>query len=182
MSLVKINKKTIISIIILITIISAYFFINNQKLYGNDKESIKQVIKSIEGYENESIEILEMKDFNDERIVGFLSKNNPAYIQFLKNSKGNYEWKHVEKMMDDSFSTFLIHFWKDEIKNVKFMIVTNQENEIAKMQLGVNEHVIEQKFNTNQKSVTWIDLPKANDEGYTFTYKYFDKEGKQIGE
>lgn len=36
------------------------------------------------------------------------------------------------------------------------MIVTNQENNIAKIELEVNEQVIEQELSINQKSVTWI--------------------------
>jgi hypothetical protein len=92
----------------LISII-VYFSDSINKPYGNDKESIEKVIKSIEGYESESIEILVIKDINDDRLVGFLTNNNPAYIHFSKNKKGNYEWRHIEKREGQSFVTYLIH-------------------------------------------------------------------------
>lgn len=53
-----------------------FYFNGTKQLYGNDKESIVKVINSIEGYGNKSIEILEIKDFNDLRVVAFLSNNN----------------------------------------------------------------------------------------------------------
>lgn len=59
------NKKNLISIltiILLISIFVIYFSDSINKPYGNDKESIEKVIKSIEGYENESIEILVIKN------------------------------------------------------------------------------------------------------------------------
>lgn len=180
MILKKITKKQIISLIILVAIFMIYFINANHKVYGNDRKSIIQVIKSIEGYENESIEILEIKDIDDERVVAFLSNNSPAYIQFSKE-KGNYVWKHIEKSASESFSTYLIHIAKNLDKNpLSFMIVTNQNNQIAKMQLSVNDQVIEKEFSVNQNSVSWIQLPESNGEGYKFTYKYFDKEGNLV--
>jgi len=170
----------ILAAIVLIAILAIYFSNNINKLYGNDKESIVKVIKSIEGYEDESIEILEIKDIYDERIVGFLSNNNPANIKFSKNQNGNYEWNYIEKSEGQSFNSFLIHVSKDESNVSKFMVVTNQENNIAKMELGVNKIVIEQDFNVNLKSVTWIDLPETNDGYSTFNYKYYGKDGSLI--
>jgi hypothetical protein len=170
-----------LTVIIFITIFVIYLSDSN-KLYGNDKESIEKVIKSIEGYENESIEILEIKDIHDDRVVGFLSNNNPAYIQFFRNKKGNYEWRHIEKSASQSFASNIIHVSNHESKALKFMIITNQKNNIAKIELGVNEQVIEQEFSVNQKSVTWIDLPESNGETYTFKYKYYDKDGNLIGD
>jgi hypothetical protein len=172
-----------LTVIILIAIFVIYLSDGNKPTYGNDKETIEKVIKSIEGYENESIEILEIKDIYDDRVVGFLSNNNPAYIQFSKNKKGNYVWRHIEKSASQSFASNIIHVSNDEeSKDLKFMIITNQKNNIAKMELGVNEQVIEQEFSVNKKSVTWIDLPESNGKTYTFKYKYYDKDGNLIGD
>ncbi|GGM43628.1 hypothetical protein GCM10011351_32000 [Paraliobacillus quinghaiensis] len=182
MPLKKNSKVFVLTAIILIAILGFYILLDSiEKPYGNDKESIEKVIKSIEGYENESIEILEIKDIYEERIVGFLSNNNPAYIQFTKNKKGNYEWIHIEKSEGHSFSPYLIFVpVPNEDSNVlKFMIVTNQENNIAKMELEVNGEVIEQEFGVNQNSVYWIALPKGKK--HSFKYKYFDKDGNEIG-
>ncbi|OME77208.1 hypothetical protein BK120_27165 [Paenibacillus sp. FSL A5-0031] len=181
MDIAKKNKIIYVLIaVILIAMIVTYFSNSSNKLYGNDKESIQEVIKSIEGYEDESVEILEIKDIDDARIVGFLSNNNPAYIQFSKNQKGNYKWRNIEKQAGQSFTTFLIHKSKNESRNLKFMIVTNQENNIAKMELEVNKQVIEQEFSVNQKSVTWIDIDKDNT--LVFKYKYYDKDGNLLSD
>lgn len=182
MFLKKISKKHIITAIILITILFIYFLISNQQVYGNDQASIEQVIKSIEGYENDSIEILEINDINDDRVVGFLSNHNPAYIQFTKNHNGDYQWNHIEKSSGQSFSEFLINVRNDHSNELKMMIVTTQENEIAKMQLSVNNQVKEQEFSVNQKRVYWRDIPKSKDNNYAFEYKFFDNNGNLLSD
>jgi hypothetical protein len=48
-------------------------------VYGNDQASIEQVIQSTEVYKNDSIEILEINDINDDRVVGFLFNHNGDY-------------------------------------------------------------------------------------------------------
>lgn len=171
-------KFYIILAIISVTAVVMYFINNEKPLYGNDEESIEQVIKSIEGYKNNYIEILEIKDIDDYRIVAFLTNNHPAYIEFIKNKDGNYKWKRAEKHEGESFASFLIHQTGQESQY--YMFVTNQNNDIAKIELGVNEHTIEQEFNVNQKSVTWIELPQSNSNSYRFTYKYFDQKGNEI--
>jgi len=181
MAIITKNKIVYVVIaIILIAMFVTYFSKSTYKLYGNDKESIQKVIKSIEGYKDDSVEILEINDMNDTRVVGFLSNNNPACIQFTKNQKGNYEWNTIEKHAGQSFTTFLIHLTHDESRYSKFMIVSNQGNLIAKMELEVNKQVIVQEFNVNQKTVTWIDLPKGDT--LEFKYKYFDKEGNLLSD
>ncbi|MGM0878474.1 MAG: hypothetical protein ACQEWV_28200 [Bacillota bacterium] len=62
------------------------------------------------------------------------------------------------------------------------MVVTTPENEIAKMQVSVNEQLIEQEFSVNEAAVTWIYLPHSND-GHTFrNCKFFDKNGNLMDE
>lgn len=181
--LLKKNSIIYISIIVILIALLAFFSSLDwsKKLYGNDEESIKKVISSIKGYENESIEILEIQDFYDVRIVGFLSNNNPAYIQFIKNQKGNYEWQYIEKSTNQPFASYLIQEKNNETEFLYFMIVTNEANDIAKMELSVNQQVaVQQEFIINQKSVTWVAIPKSKDQTNVFKYKYYDKDGKII--
>jgi len=173
------NFIIIVAIIIIIYLINA--LIINKPLYGNNLESIEKVIKSIDGYENEEIEILDIRDINNDRIVGFLSNNSPAYIHFRKNSDGNYKWNHIEKRKNQSFSEYMIYVPNNESSNLKLMIVTNQNNEIAKMEVSVNDYVIEQNFAVNQKTVIWIDIPQSSDNTYTWGFKYFDVDGNLLG-
>ncbi|WP_166244469.1 hypothetical protein [Paenibacillus turpanensis] len=176
------NKKFALVTLTIIPflVIIIFYFNGTEQVYGNDKESIAKVIHSIDGYENESIEILEIRDFNDLRMVGFLSNNSPGYIQFAKNEDGNYEWRHIEVQNDESFSSFLPDFRKPP---KKFMLVTNHSNKIAKMQVSVNGQKLEQVFTPNNASVTWVKLPRTDKNEYEFrNYKFYDKDGKLIEE
>ncbi|MCG7344123.1 hypothetical protein MHZ92_08265 [Sporosarcina sp. ACRSL] len=172
----KKNIGIIIAVLILF-IVASYHLYNSRELYGNDKASISKVIKSINDYENKEIEILEINDFEDIRIVGFLSNNQPSYIEFNKNEKGNFAWKHIETHHNESFSMFL------PLGISKMMFVTNYESEVAKMQVDINETTIEQDFTTYQATVTWVDLPPTNNDTYEYrNYKYYDEDENLITE
>lgn len=167
----KAKRLLIIGAFLLLLGFFAFYFNDTQQLY---EESILKVIHSIEGYENNSIEIVAIKDMNDRRYAGFLSNNNPGYIQFQKNKDGNYRWQHIEVNVNEAFSAFAP-------EPRLFMIVTNEENKIAKMQVSVNGQEIEQEFTPYKASVTWMFLPKTEKSHYTFqNYKYYDKDGELI--
>jgi len=174
-----INMKTILLlIIVLIALVSVISNkLNSNEIYGNNLESIKKMILTIESYENTSIEILEIKDFGNDRIVGFLSDETPAYIEFSKNDAGNYCFVYTEMYTNNSFSTFIINFSdNDSIAAV----IKNRYNDIAKLELSVNSQVIEQEFNTNQDSVTWIELPHCSTSNCRYDYRYYDINGVLI--
>ncbi|MDW0115593.1 hypothetical protein QTL97_01410 [Sporosarcina thermotolerans] len=145
----------------LLVLVVFYYFYNTKELYGNDKASIVNVIKSIDGYKDKDIEIMEITDFDDIRIAGFLSNNSPSIIEFNKNRKGNYVWRYVETRKDESFSMFLTQF-----ENSKMMFVTNYENEIAKLVVDINGITIEEHFIPYQATVTWVDYPQTNKDHY----------------
>ena len=64
-----------------------FIFSDAKREYGNDEESILKVIRSIDGYNSQSIRILEIKDIKNERVVPFLINNDSGYIQFAKNKE-----------------------------------------------------------------------------------------------
>jgi hypothetical protein len=80
----RLNRKYTFIAITLIAMIIIYVSIFNKQTYGNDKGSIIDVIQSIDGFNSESIEILEIKDIHNNRIVSFLLNDSPAFIQFYK--------------------------------------------------------------------------------------------------
>ncbi|MFD1019553.1 hypothetical protein [Thalassobacillus hwangdonensis] len=168
----------IIGVLTLVLVVSYYFYNSKQELYGNDKDSIVKVIKSIDDYENKEVEILEISDFNDVRIVGFLSNDSPSYIEFIKNQKENYVWRHIESRDNESFSMF-----SPLSGSSKMMVVTNYENKIAKMQVDINGKPLEQIFTPHQANVTWVDKPQTNKDSYEYrNYKYYDINGNLIKE
>ncbi len=172
------KKKIWIFIAALAVVLVSFFFDNSKEFYGNDVDSIARAIKSINDYKNKEIEILQIDDFNNIRIVGFLSNNSPSYIEFNKNQKGNYVRRHIKSDNNDSFSMFL-----PLIGTSKIMFVTNYENEIAKMEVDINGITLEQHFTPHKATVTWIDLPPSYKNSYEYrNYKYFDKNGNLIKE
>ncbi|KKK38090.1 hypothetical protein WQ57_09700 [Mesobacillus campisalis] len=173
------KKKTgLIMAVMILALVASYNLYKTKELYGNDKESIVKVIKSVGEYKDKEIEILKINDFNDVRIVGFLSNSSPSYIEFYKNQKGNYIWRHIESNNEESFSMF-----SPLMGNPKIMFVTNYENEIARMQVDINGTTLEQDFTPYQATVTWLDLPKTNKESYEYrNYKYYDENGKLLKE
>ncbi|MCF6409115.1 hypothetical protein [Pseudalkalibacillus salsuginis] len=172
------NKKNFLLLVaaLLLGVISIYGYLNSSfYLNGNDEESIIKTIHSIDMHKDSSIEVIEIKNIGSQRIVPFLDNGRPAYIQFTKNKYGNYKWNSVERSSGGSLSNFLIH---NDGRFSLFLVVTTEENEIAKMKLGVNEHVYIKEFEIHKNSATWIDLPDDKEQRYT--YNYYDKDGNLI--
>ncbi len=163
--------------IILLLIGISYLYVDNKELYGNDKDSIVKVIQSIEGYENNEIEILHIRDFEAYRIVGFLANGKPSYIEFRKNSRGNYIRGVVRTEEQDSFRLFYPPFFEDSL----MMFVTNKQSEIAEIQMEVNGSQFEQTFTPHEASATWIELPQTGDGNVSFkNIYYYDEDGNVI--
>lgn len=151
--------------------------INRPTLYGNDKESIVKLIKSYEYYENSSIEILEIKDASPLRFVGFLADGYPNGMMLQKDPEGNYRNRTVTVNTSSPFELLVYHHspW--------FMIITNQDNKIAKTQLSVDGKPFVFETVPNTTGVTWIKLPELKSDNYSFLdYKYYDSEGNEITE
>ncbi|TMU85882.1 hypothetical protein FGG79_11850 [Bacillus sp. BHET2] len=172
------KRKITILFAAVIILVPAYAWYQSTKVYGNDKESIIKVIKSEEGYEDKDIHVVEIKDFDDVRIVGFLANHMPSYIEFAKNDKDNYVWKHIESNQDEALAMFLPG---RDIE--KIMFVANDENDIAKMTVDINGETLVQTFTPYEPSVTWVDLPKSEEGRHEYrNYKYYDKNGDLIEE
>ena len=176
MKIYKIPFITLFIITVLALILYSSF--SNKQIYGNDRQSIMKVIQSLDGQENNSINILEIKDIGNDRIVSFLDNNKPAYILFVKNKKENYEWR-FKTGSNAPFATFFEHLRSIGNDKAVFWVVTNNQNDIAKLELVVNDERIVQEFSVNQNSVTWIDLPDS-DGSYKFKYNYFDRDGNLL--
>ncbi|MGD6873633.1 hypothetical protein ACQCU1_15760 [Sutcliffiella horikoshii] len=156
--------------------INSSFYIN-----GNDEESIIQTIQSLNLFEDCSIEIVEIKDIGEERLVAFLSNNLPTYIHFNKDKFGNYKWRSAEKK-EEPLSHFLISLsngLEEDYHNLLFLTIATIDNEIPKMELGVNQHVFLEEFVLNKNSATWTEMPKE-EKHLTYSYKYYDRNDKLI--
>ncbi|WP_435921446.1 hypothetical protein [Paenibacillus sp. DYY-L-2] len=173
-------KKYFIAIVlVLVTFLVLLFNSSKQQYYGNNEELIEKVIHTIDGYEHRSISVLEVKDINETRIVGILADNLPGYIEFKRNNKGNYEWIHIEVTNEGTLGFYLPDM--NKASNRKIMIVTNQDNQIAKISVEINNQLVEKSIKPIQSSVTWIDLPQTNNDEYRFdNYQYYDQNDQVV--
>ncbi|QHE51769.1 hypothetical protein [Pontibacillus sp. HMF3514] len=174
------NKRNALILLSFITIVLTISLLNyEKKIYGNNKESIIKLINSIEGYEHYSINILEIRDFEDVRVVAFLANNSPAYMRLEKNEEENYYWNSIRVARNEDFENFIPDLPREE--QPRFMIVKNQQSDIAKMEVDVNKEKVHKTFKVDQPSVSWLVFPKTDKSHFTFrNYKYYDKNGEPI--
>lgn len=176
------NKKLLI--IVLFVMGAILYFAIPRTLYGNDEESIVKVIRSIGGYEDPTaiIELLEIHDIGEHRVVSFLYENTPAYAHFIKNSIGNYRWVYVEKSDGVSLAQFVVNRIGEEDGPPVMLFVANGDNEVAKIQVFVNGKVLETEITPHTMDVAWVKIPGTNEKSYRFDYVYYDEGGNRIGD
>ncbi|WP_319003623.1 lysozyme inhibitor LprI family protein [Sutcliffiella horikoshii] len=177
------NRKLFLWFVALVIGVSflAYNYLNSSFYKnGNDEESIVQTIQSIDMYADTSIDIIDIKDVEDERLVAFLSNNLPAYIHFIKDKYGNYIWISAE-IKGEPLSHFFIHLTNrmDNHSNLWILTIATYDNEISKMELRANQHVYVEEFSLYKNSTTWLELPKE-EKDFSYDYIYYDKNGKLI--
>ena len=131
-----------VAVVIGATFLVIIYFNSSFYINGNDEESIVQTIQSIDMFENTSIEIIDIKDVGDERLVAFLSNDSPANIHFIKDNYGNYNWSTSEKK-EEPLSHFFIHLNNsmDNHTNLLILTIATNYNEISKMELLANQHL-----------------------------------------
>ncbi len=169
-----------VAVVIGATFLVIIYFNSSFYINGNDEESIVQTIQSIDMFENTSIEIIDIKDVGDERLVAFLSNDSPANIHFIKDNYGNYNWSTSEKK-EEPLSHFFIHLNNsmDNHTNLLILTIATNYNEISKMELLANQHLFVEEFALYKNSATWTEMPKE-EKNFSFDYKYYDKNGKLI--
>lgn len=172
------NKIRAVAGVTCIFILVIFFIQSNKKVYGNDPDSIKEVINSIEGYENEEfIEIIDIVDVKDMRIVGFLYSDNIGFAEFHKNKNGNYEWRYIEKKGNDCIRISAIPLEKE----IRFIIISNAENDkVSKVKMSVNGNVYEKYLKLNKPSLVVFDIERSIDGSYEYDFEYFDQKGNKV--
>lgn len=172
------RKYAIAFVLVVVMAVVYYYSLSSKKpLYGNDERQIKAAIQAVKGYEDQTITILAVRDFDDLRIVGLLADDRPAHAEFRKNESGDYEWRQIEAVNGSSLGFFLLKQEADQ----KIMIVTDSNNAIAKLSVKINGSLVEHSIRPSQSSVTWIDLPPSQNGEYRFDdYQYFDEDNRLI--
>jgi len=174
MKILKKNILWIIAIIILILFIVSYKIIN-KPTYGNDIESIEEVITSFDIYNGKTIHILGIHDFDDDRVVAFFSNDSPSIVEFERNEKCNYVSPCAETRGIERLSQFIItHVGKND--EVVVVSVRNQFSDIDEFSFISNKNMYKVKFDSDSPNVQWTKLIKSVDGHYSFEWFYSDKE------
>lgn len=166
-------KKRIVFISIIIILIVGYAMIN-KPTYGNTLELIEEVLTSIDFNEDKSIQIFGIYDFDDDRIVPFLSNDAPSIIEFERNERGNYVRRRAETRSMDKLSNFIITHVGDKNEVVVFS-VRNQFSNIDEFSFKANENLYKVKFDKDSPNVEWTKLIKSADGGYKTKWYYPDE-------
>lgn len=172
---VKIEGKMKKKILLLVAVIAicgliVTYWVNHRTIYGNDTESIIKVIESIDLYENSTINIIDMKDYGQYRIVAFLSNQNPSYIQFRKDEKGRYKYQCSETHSQESLSSFHIQLFNGDEFDVFVLHIKNLYCDVPGLSFKANEDIYEVAFKEPAEEAQWTKLKKSPDGGYQFEW------------
>ncbi|MFC4098065.1 hypothetical protein [Paenibacillus xanthanilyticus] len=170
----------ILAAVALLAILILYTSGKDKQLYGNDNQSVIEVIQSIDSYRGAAVELLETRDIGADRYVAFLADGKPANIHFKQNDKGNYPMIDTEGPARHDFADFLIFPDKESGNLPQFLFVANERSEVAKLELTVNDETIVQTFPVRQKTATWLELPNTEEHAYRFAYNYYDEAGSLL--
>jgi len=167
------QKIGIILCLIILCIYSYQFMTkdSDSHIYGDDKESIVKAIQLIEQDKSkEEIEILKIIDIKNDRIVAYLYKNGPGFIQFTKKLSGNYLVTDNSNGSDNPLEPYVLDIDSDASIQM-LLLVNNEDNNISKVKLNVNNQTIEKQIKVGQKSFSISKIPKSNNDNYDFKYE-----------
>lgn len=163
-------KKIFIIIIFVICGFIAWYYLNHKTIYGNDVESIIERIESNKLYENSNIEIIDINDSGEYRIVAFLSNDNPSYIRFRNDGKGNYKFLDSETRSNVDFSNFIIPLHNKESVEILVLNVKNSYSNVTGLNFKANNDLYEIKFEDYTKNARWTKLKDSDDNEYRFEW------------
>lgn len=185
-----INNKKIFKIVVTISFILIAFNIivasvyNKFYLNGNNEHNIKRSIIKLQNNDIndfENISIIKKIQLNEELVVIYKNKFNLGITEFSKNKWGDYKINYLQSGSLEEINFYLTM----NIDNInKYFIVYGDGSnlEFSRVDVGINnnyvsinipEDVFVEIINVNQFS---------NGDNYSYTYKYYDKNGKIIEE
>lgn len=181
------KNKVLIAFLLIISICGIIFYTNQTKeIYGNDETSILQWIKD---YDNRlkdadpNITIAGIQDTGDVRIIGYLKTNSVGMIAYYKNSDNNYEMYDNMRIGTNETSTFLANSAFQGNDKMKFVVVSNGNDELTRIELTINEKYKESKqIPLNKPSVIVFDLnlPEEEYKSMSFDCQFFDSDENEI--
>jgi len=157
------------TLIITVSLLAIFISTTNKRIYGNDAESIVEVINSIDLYEGKSIHLLEIYDFDDDRVVTFLSDSSPSIIEFYKNDKGNYTGPRSQTRHYENLSPFIVgSIGKDD--EVFVFSVKNHYSKTDIFTFSANKELYTVDFSVGHPNSQYTKLKESQDNGYAFKW------------
>ncbi|XRG80581.1 hypothetical protein V5E38_09900 [Rossellomorea sp. GAMAL-10_SWC] len=192
-----INQKIIYKLLFLLcfAIISYKLLKHALQMNGNNQKNILATIHSVTNGEN-SIEIIKIFDFGNDRYVAYLQNDTPSYIHFKKDNIGNYRFLDAEygsyfesdinneNKIDSNLQDFAlpIKYKDDKPLPLKILVITNHHNTVSKLSVslvnatGSTEKV---EIKVGSPSAKIITMNKASN-AFSLENRYLDEYGKQI--
>lgn len=174
------NKKGILILIVIVASIVVLVLINyNRPIYGNDEESIKHLIYDIEliNKDSEEIYIVDTKDIEESRFVGFCTQfGKTGIIKFELNKDGNYVYIGAE-LRESEVGTFVVCTRNNNINgSFKTLYITvTDETDGYTARLAVNdEYEFEGKIPTGKRTMLVFEMPEVSGDGYTYNFELID--------
>lgn len=171
------NKFKIINILLaVICLISAILIFvgnvySNKEIYGNNRESIIECIKSDPIIEDKNdLVIADIIDVDKTtRIVGFFSNGGTGVATFIKNKNNNYKMEQID--IHENTTTSYFHIINRDTDDIKFVVVSNgnsldkivvkengkyretSDNLIGKMSVSVLDYNIQRDQSNSSASI-----------------------------
>lgn len=165
-------KKIVVAVILLVLIGFVYFSNQAEEHYGNDMEGIIESIKSLTHYKGTNITILDVREFEVDKYVAFLSNQKPAYIRFTLDEDDNYRFIEAETNPGD-----ISHFHIRNNDDHYIMSINKSSSDISTVRMTVNDLDYVMDFEEGITAVKWTLLEPSIDNGYTYewSYTYFNE-------
>lgn len=197
----KFRNKKVIGIVIALGVIAlgAVFLLNSNKvIYGNNENEIKEAIYKTELIKSEElIDIIDVVDIGNSRLVGFCSNfGSTGIIEFEKNSRGKFEYKKAE-VHGGQIGAYLA-FVEDEVKENKELsqeklkeakadeekknlyIIVSDAVEGYDIKLKVNEEYnFEEVIPVGERKMIVFQIPSGEKE-YVFDLEVVDSRGNKV--
>jgi hypothetical protein len=185
----KRNKLSSVFTRLLLLFLSIVFFStfmlhNNspKKIYGNNRESIIESIKSNPIIEDKNdFEIVDIVDADENtKIVGFFSNGGTGVASFIKNKDNNYEMKEIKTQGNTKTAYFNVI--SRDIEDKKFVVVSNGDG-LDKVTLKINNKYNQSKDNLiNKPSVTIFDLeyPEKESKSLAIEVRFLGPNGDEF--
>ena len=163
--------QIVIIVIILLCSITSYTYYKNC-LYGN---SSKEIISSLSKLYNSEIDIVDIIEIDNTKVVAFVSNQDTGIATFIKNK--NNQYKYLESEIGKS--NYIVHYGNID---TKIMCATIVENKNVSSVLLKKDNIVEKKWEIKKSKpiLIYYNDESIQNTAFDFEFIYLDSEGNKI--